>query len=138
LIHKLRKKPTPIQKVTSNLETVDEGRRDIGREPGMDDADTMAALQARVTPDQVITPTGADGGKASPKSVDTTPSAAQKPSSGGAPNQPNVKKAAANMIRPRNQFGTRTSPNIRRDDNNDMFYEIADLISDKEEDEFDV
>jgi len=42
----------------------------------------------------------------------------------------NNRKGSDNIIRPANQYGTKTSPDIRRSENFDLINEIASLIDD--------
>lgn len=125
----VKKEAHTLQKVTANLETIPEGRQAIGKTPGMHEADTMAALQQRLTPTVQTVPGAktASGGTQPAKVIDTTPAAAQNPSTGGKPNLPNLKKGAANVVRPRNQHGARTSPNIRHTDDG-WLSEMVELI----------
>lgn len=116
----IKKESHVLGKATANLQGIPESRLEIGREPDLDDADTMAALQARMVPQQAVTGGGAgngagNGSGSSAKLIDTTPAAASKqtPSSGGRPNPANIKKGAGNIVRPTNQYGTRTSPAVR-------------------------
>jgi hypothetical protein len=119
-----------IQKYTANLIDTEEARLQLKLKPDLDESKTLAAMQARLMPD--VVQKGADG--AAPNTMDTTPSAAQKPSTGGKANTPNKSKGASNLIRPTNQQGTRTSPNIRRSDNRRdiMENEIIDLLDEEE------
>lgn len=113
-----------LQKFTTNAITLPEVRLALKMKPEMDESQTMAAIQARMAPDSVSK--GVDGG--APSVIDTTPAAAKTPSS-GTPNRPNKSKGAGNIIRPRNQHGKRTSPNIRRsDDDYDIMEEITNLL----------
>lgn len=118
-----------LQKTTANLTTVGEGRQEIGMHPDMNDHETMAAMQQRLTPTVQTIPgeKTATGGTKPAKVIDTTPSAAQNPSTGGKPNMPNLKKGSANVVRPRNQHGARTSPNIRHSDDG-WLSEMVELI----------
>lgn len=127
----VKKESHTLQKVTANLESIPEGRMAIGKPPELHDADTMSALQQRLTPTVQTVPGAktATGGTKPAKVIDTTPAAAQNPSTGGKPNQPNLKKGASNIVRPRNQHGARTSPNIRHSDDG-WLSEMVDLIGD--------
>lgn len=132
----VKKENHTLQKVTSNLETIGEGRQAIGRTPQLPEHDTMMAMQVRMQPDQIVPgEKTVTGGQKPPKAIDTTPSAAQSPSKGGAPNLKNLRKGSANVVRPANQHGARTSPDIRRSDD-DWITEMVDLIGEdyREED----
>ncbi len=123
-----------VQKVTAGLETVPEGRRQLRLPPEMNEKETLLAMQVRLQPTTQVLPGEkmASGGTKAPKIVDTTPPAAQKPgaqkpSTGGKPNLKNVNKGATNLVRPANQHGSRTSPNIRRSDD-DWYTEVVELV----------
>lgn len=114
-----------ISKVAAMLETIPEGRRELKLPPEMEAKDTTTALQVALQP-----PPALGAGSQPAKSTATNPGAAQKPSTGGKPNLPNKRKGASNMIRPTNQYGTRTSPNVRRNMSDDLINEIVSLIDD--------
>lgn len=125
----IKKEAHAIQKATTGVETMSEVRTTLGRPPEMDEADTVPAMQQRLTPTVQAVP-GAKtqtGGQQASKIVDVTPSAAQKSSTGGTANMKNLKKGAANVVRPSNQHGARTSPNIRRSDD-DWYNEMVELV----------
>ena len=56
---------------------------------------------------------------------------AVQPSSGGTPNQKND-KGVKNKVRPANQFGRRTSPNVRHFDD-DVLNDIIELLEPKDD-----
>ena len=132
----VKKETHIIQKYTANVITLSETRLELKMDPEMDESDTLAAMTARMQPQQVTT--GPQGGA---KTVDNTPPDAkkpnsQKPSSGGTPNSKNLKKGAGNIIRPTNQHGTRTSPNIRRSmPDTDFLLEIAEMLRSDDDDD---
>lgn len=134
---KIKKEAHIINKVTSNLVNIPEGRTELGLTPEISEPDTMAALQMRMTPDTLTQGKKADGSPGKPQVIDLTPQAAQKdgnqaPSKGGKPNPRNLRKGAANVIRPQNQFGRRTSPNIRHDSyDENWLQEVEDLLNDE-------
>lgn len=130
----IKRESHTVQKVASGLETVPEGRRALGKPPEMNEEDTLQAMQIRLQPTTQVLPGEkmASGGTKAPKIVDTTPPAAQKPgtqapSTGGKPNLKNVKKGSTNIVRPANQHGSRTSPNIRRSDD-EWYTEVVELV----------
>ena len=125
----IKKESHDIQKYTANLTTNPEARMSMGMTPHMNEEETQLAMQTRMMPNQVVQDKSATGGQKS-KAVDTTPAAAQKPSTGGTPNMRNKSKGASNIVRPRNQFGARTSPGIRRSDDSDLVLEGLDEIID--------
>lgn len=132
----VKKENHVIQKVTSNIMTIPEGRAELKMDPEMDDNETLAALTTRLQPDQIVT--GPQGGT---KAVSNTPSDAKKPNSqqpstGGTPNKKNLKKGSGNIVKPTNQHGTRTSPNIRRNQSDIGFLlEIAEMLHDDGDDD---
>ncbi|HJS83608.1 MAG TPA: hypothetical protein VJ742_12315 [Nitrososphaera sp.] len=145
----VKKETHEMQKYTNNLTTSGETRLSIGHDPEVDEEDLLLGVQARLTPQQteegqpkISTKKGATypgGGIPSPaaptpKSKSGTPQKpdAQTPSSGGARNLPNTKKRIGNQIRPANQFGRRTSPNIRHSDDMSFIEEVLDLLDDEE------
>lgn len=131
----IKKETHTIQKVVQGIETIAEGRLEMGLEPEMDEADTIAARTARLAPNAVTTPSkpaGSPGPPPQPKVIDTTPPAAQKALP---PGMPKAAKGPNNMMRPQNQFGTKTSPNVRRSAPPDESWlnEVIDLLDDKDD-----
>lgn len=122
-----------IQMWAQNVITLAELRVKLHMDPDVEESDLLAALSARLTPDQIVPgKPGADGKPGSPTTVDTTPATARKdtqaPSTGGRPNAKNTARRGGNSVRPQNQHGRRTSPNIRHDDMIDDIVELLDGI----------
>lgn len=119
---KIKKENHIIQQVTTNLMTIPEGRFLLGRRPEFDEMETLAGLSARMSAyamqQQAQGPIDEDG---------------QEPSSGGAPNQKNYNRGAANRSRPKNQHGRSLSPNVKHSDNMDTWNEVADALLSAEE-----
>jgi hypothetical protein len=121
-----------IQMWAQNVITLEEVRIKLHLDPDVTEADLLMAMSARLAPDQVVTPKPGPNATTQPKPqlVDTTPAGAkkdtQKPSTGGRPNQRNTARRGGNAVRPQNQHGRRTSPNIRHDDNLDEIVELLD------------
>jgi len=90
-----------IQKVLAGIQTVPEGRMELGMKPDMDISQVSSKADQQLS-------TGAQN-TAQPK---------------------NNRKGSDNIIRPTNQYGTRTSPNIRRSENFELINEIARLVDD--------
>lgn len=90
-----------IQKVLAGIQTVPEGRLELGMKPDMD----MTQVSAKANPELS---TGAQN--------------ASEPK--------NNRRGSDNVIRPANQYGTRTSPNIRRSENFELINEIVQLVDD--------
>jgi hypothetical protein len=133
----VKKETHAIQKATANVQEIGETRMDIGMHPDMDESNTIAGMQARMTPNQTVQTKTADGKPGAPKVVDTTPDVAKKadtqaPSKGGAPNKKNLRRGPGNVIRPANQKKRRNSPNIRRsDDLEPWLTELVELLDDE-------
>ncbi len=90
-----------IQKVLAGIQTVPEGRLELGMKPEMD----LGAISPN-----------ANSGLSTGASKNAEPK--------------NNRKGSDNVIRPANQYGTKTSPDIRRSENFDLINEIASLIDD--------
>lgn len=151
---------TQIKKETHSLQlfagsaiTLEELRLAIGENPEVDvshllmtmTAQLQAAQQiqlaqvnAQLTPTTTKTSKTATGGSSTsttkPPAVNlpaklAKPDAVQ-PSAGGAPNQKND-KGVKNKVRPANQFGRRSSPNVRHFDD-DVLNDIIELLEEKD------
>jgi len=120
----VKKETHIIQQFVQGLIELPEARLDLGRNPEIDETETLAAYQARMLPPAVEKPP-AGSAATQPKIIDVTPKPAQKALPAG-----NSKaKGASNIIRPANQHGSRTSPNIRRADVDlDWLKEVEDLL----------
>lgn len=118
----VKKDANAINKATSGMQTIPEARMDMRMKPDMDEAQTVQAMQVRMQPDSAVQSKNKDGSPGQPKLVDTTPAAAK-----GQPNAKRHGKGASNIIRPTNQHGTRTSPNIRHEDD-DWLREVVELL----------
>lgn len=90
-----------IQKVLAGIQTIPEGRLELGMKPDMDVTQVSPKAEPQLS-------TGAQN-SAEPK---------------------NGRKGSDNIIRPANQYGTRTSPNIRRSENFELINEIVRLVDD--------
>lgn len=121
----VKKETHAIQKYVQGATTLPELRIELGYDPDIDEAETAAAYAARMAPPAVEKPP-AGSTSTQPKVIDVTPKPAQKalPSGSG-------KKGPNNIIRPTNQYGTKTSPNIRRSDVDlNWLKEVEDLLGD--------
>jgi hypothetical protein len=99
-----------ISKWTSNIITYEEGRMDMNMKPDLDKDKTFAAIAAEFAITQEA------GGGAPPTRTSAKAS-----------------KGANNVVRPANQHGKRTSPNIRRSaDNYDILEQIVELFDEEE------
>jgi hypothetical protein len=120
--------------VTSGVITIPEGRIRLGVDPNMDESESLQAMQVRLQPDTIVPgEKTATGTQKPPKTVDTTPSAArqntQRSSTGGNRNLPNLKRGNGNIVRPANQFGSRTSPGVRHSSDDEKWLsEVVELL----------
>lgn len=125
----VKKETHEIGKAASGLSTIPESRLGLGLDPDHDESKTIQAMNTRLMPDQTVQTKNKDGSQGAPKLVDTTPTAAkQKPSDGGKPNPRNLRKGPNNIIRPANQHGARTSPNIRHSVDEDWLLNVVELL----------
>lgn len=115
-----------INKFAQNVTTLPETRLALGLPPEAHEEDLMMGMQTRLQPTPVAP--NADGKMPQPLKPD-----AKVPSAGVRPNKPNLTKGAGNIIRPANQHGRRTSPNIRHADLNGKLTELVLLIDDGSE-----
>ena len=116
----VKKESHIIQKFVNNVLTLDEARLALNMDPDVDKKELYAALQGRVQVD-----ISKEQAKISQKQQDqamsqqpTTDNAdTQEPAPRGQRNLPNSRRGVGNTIRPANQNGRRTSPDIKRYDN---------------------
>ena len=123
----VKKETHAIQKYVNNIATLDETRLALGYDSDIDMQNTFAAIQAGIQVD-IATATAADkqnGQAPSPKSSD-----GQEPAKKGQRNLPNGRKGNGNLVRPSNQYGKRTSPDIKRDDSE--FLSVIEKLLDEE------
>lgn len=116
-----------IQKFVSNLITLDEARLALGYDPDVDISDTFAALQADIQIDvaKAAVKAQSDNQAPAPKTSD-----GQKSATSGQRNLPSKRKGVGNAMRPANQNGRKSSPDIKRYDNN--FLSVIESLLDKE------
>lgn len=108
----VKREANTVNKWTTNLITSNEARLEMNMKPELDEDQTFAALTARAGVTQQAEPTAQAASTSSPKKNS---------------------KGASNVVRPSNQFGTRTSPNIRRsEDNYDILEQIVELLDEEE------
>lgn len=127
---------------TSNAITLEELRIKLGEKPDADMSQLLMTLTAKIQamsqiavaanqPQQTTTPSGAKITKPTPAHL-SKPDAIS-PSTGGLANLPNTKKRTGNVVKPTNQFGRRTSPNIRHNDiiyfDDDQLDNLVDLLA---------
>lgn len=123
----VKKETHAIQKYVNNIATLDETRLALGYDPDIDMQNTFAAIQAGIQVDiATATATNKQTGQApSPKSSD-----GQEPAKKGQRNLPSKRKGNGNLVRPSNQYGKRTSPEIKRDDSE--FLSVIEKLLDEE------
>ncbi len=116
----VKKETHTIQKYTNSVISLAETRKELGLDPDVDESELFASIQARVQMDiathqadvQAATaPMQGATTKTSPTGGTTKIAAPKQPKS---TNLPNKTRGVGNIIRPTNQQGTKTSPNIRR------------------------
>lgn len=110
----VKKETHAIQKYVQGAITLPELRLELGYDPDIDEAETHAAYAARMA----LPPNSAT------KVIDVPPVPAQKALPAGSDN-----KGPNNIIRPTNQYGSKTSPGIRRADVDlDWLQEVEKLL----------
>jgi hypothetical protein len=108
----VKKETHIIQKYVNSLITLTEARTEIGIDPEVDTNNLFSGIQtdqqkeiidaqAAATPAPAVTPGNSDK---------------KTPAKKGARNMPSKSKGVGNIIRPQNQNGRKTSPNIKRSD----------------------
>jgi hypothetical protein len=116
-----------IQKFINNLITVDEARTALGYDPEVDAKSTYASIQGDI---QIDVATGTAKAQAANTPPDPKTSDGQKSAPAGQRNLPSKKKGVGNAMRPMNQNGRKTSPDIKRFDNN--FLSVIESLLDNE------
>lgn len=115
----VKKETHVLQKWTANAIDLPEVRMELGEDIEVDEQQLLLALQTRAKI------AAADGNAQQPSTANDTPNTPQA-----------AANAVSNKTRPQNQFGRRTSPNIRRSHKiDDQFLtELVDLIDGGEND----
>ena len=104
----VKKETHVIQKFVNSMITLPEARKELGIDPEYDKDELFTAMQASLqTQMQLDVQSGKDVQKDSEK---------QTSSSGGSSNLPNNRRGPGNAVRPANQQGRKTSPDIKRSD----------------------
>ena len=130
----VKKETHVIQKYTNSIISLSETRKELGLDPEIDESELFGAIQARIQMDiathqadvqaavapqqSAVTKTSASGG-----TTQTAP-----PKQPKSTNMPNNTKGPGNIIRPTNQQGTITSPNIRRADDLSWLSVVENLL----------
>jgi hypothetical protein len=108
----VKKETHIIQKFTNSVITLTEARIQLGIDPAYEKEELFAGIQAEIQMDMAKNQAEITAQNAPlPKTSDGEQSANK-----GQRNLPSNKKGPGNIIRPQNQQGRRTSPNIRRSD----------------------
>jgi len=108
----VKKETHIIQKFTNSVITLPEARIQLGLDPAYEKEELFAGIQAEIQMDMAKNQAEITAQNAPvPKTSDGEQSANK-----GQRNLPSNKKGPGNIIRPQNQQGRRTSPNIRRSD----------------------
>jgi hypothetical protein len=111
----VKKETHVIQKYANNIIGLKEARLELGLDPEYDEEDLYASIQAKIQMEMAKNQAEITSGT---KAVDVQRDGdKQTPATKGQRNLPNTKRGSGNTIRPANQQGRKTSPNIRRSDN---------------------
>lgn len=129
-----------LQKFAMNAIELSEVRRELGYDPedveindllmGLTNKFSIQQNEAAAKAQAAARPPAAGGSSNTPSKPN-----AQKPSTGGSPNPPNLSRSNGNKVRPANQHGRRSSPNIRHSIGVDetLLSEMEELLEEKEE-----
>lgn len=109
-----------IQKYVNNLITIEEARLLLGLDSEVDEEKLFGNMQAKTQMDMMKAQAGIASAAPSPKSSD-----GQKSATKGQRNLPSSRKGVGNSSRPQNQNGRKTSPNIKRSDNDDLSWLVT-------------
>jgi len=109
-----------IQKYVNNLITIEEARLLLGLDSEVDEEKLFGNMQAKTQMDMMKAQAGLASAAPSPKSSD-----GQKSATKGQRNLPSSRKGVGNSSRPQNQNGRKTSPNIKRSDNDDLSWLVT-------------
>jgi hypothetical protein len=110
----VKKETHIIQKYVSNLIGLTEARIALGVDPEAEEDDMFQAKQAKVQMDMAM----AQSQAAQDAQTDVVKDAdKQEPANKGQRNLPSKRRGPGNSVRPQNQQGRNTSPNIKRSDN---------------------
>lgn len=139
----IKRETHELQKWSLNAVTDRELRLALNMAPDRPEEETLAAMQARMSIAQTDAaaeaqarfqpPALAKGADGSTKQLQPAqkPDAAT-PASKGIRNPSNNQRGVGNKIRPSNQFGRRTSPNVRHSLDEDWLNQVTELLDDDE------
>lgn len=118
----VKKETHALQKYAAGAITLAELRLELNLDPDVDERALQQAVMARLAPQQVK---NADG--TTTVQVPEKPDA-QQPSTGGRANSKNTTRGVGNKVRPSNQHGRRSSPNIRHSEDDKYLTELVSLV----------
>lgn len=111
----VKKETHIIQKYVNNMISIKEARLELGIDPDYEEEEMFAAIQAKVQME--LAKNQAELSMTGQQAKDVMKDGdKQTPAGKGERNLPNNRRGAGNTIRPTNQQGRNTSPNIRRTD----------------------
>jgi hypothetical protein len=127
----VKKENHVIQKYVSNLITLDEARIELGYDSDIDMNKTHASIQSDIQVDATKATAQAQAkAQGTGKAPEPKTSDGQKSAGPGQKNTPNNRRGVGNAMRPMNQNGRKTSPDIKRYDNN--FLSVIESLLDSE------
>ena len=127
----VKKENHVIQKYVSNLITLDEARIELGYDSDIDMGKTHASIQSDIQVDATNATAQAQAkAQGTGKAPEPKTSDGQKSAGPGQKNTPNNRRGVGNAMRPMNQNGRKTSPDIKRYDNN--FLSVIESLLEKE------
>lgn len=122
----VKKETHVLQKFTNQVITLPEARQELGLDPEYDFDELFSAIQSKVQMELSMAQMEAKA------SVDVaTDGDKQQSARKGERNLPSSRRGPGNVIRPTNQQGRRTSPDIRRTDNS-WLNVVEDLLKDED------
>ena len=112
----VKKETHIIQKYTNSVITLPEARAQLGMDPEYDKEELFAGIQADIQMDMAAAQAELTANAQQKPLTGPENSDKQQPAAKGQRNLPSSRRGAGNVIRPANQQGRNTSPNIRRSD----------------------
>lgn len=114
----IKKETHIMSKTDHNVLSVEETRRKLGEDSKINDENTVEAMRARIGAKYAIKQAEASAEAAAKRAGD------QPKQDSAQPNLRSTKKGSGNVMRPANQHGTRTSPNVRHSTRIDFQQEL--------------
>jgi hypothetical protein len=112
----VKKETHIIQKYTNSVITLPEARAELGMDPEYDKDELFGGIQAEIQMEIAANQAGLTAGNQQKTLTGPENSDKQQSARKGQRNLPSSRRGAGNVIRPTNQQGRVTSPNIRRSD----------------------